>query len=133
MKYRKRSFAVVSVLFALLMSSSTETLNARDSDLDLLIFAAAQTANRQCMNTCRTRYRDCRSFKQIPLSECRGIYQDCARYTCSAGATDRPSWSGFPRLFDSDGGRSDQRCNCAILLCWRVQYRETGRLRMPNT
>jgi hypothetical protein len=94
MKCSKRSFAVVSVLFALLLSSSTGTLNARDSDL---IFAAAQTANQQCINTCRARYRDCRSLKQIPFPECRGIYQDCTRYTCSAGAADRPSWSGFPR------------------------------------
>ena len=44
MKCSKRSFAVVSVLFALLLSFSTGTLNARDADLDSLIFAAAQTA-----------------------------------------------------------------------------------------
>jgi hypothetical protein len=99
MKCRKRSFAVVSVLFALVLSfsTSTGTLNARDADLDSLIFAVAQTANQQCINTCRARYRDCRPLKQIPFSQCRGIYQDCTRYTCSAGVADRPSWSGFPR------------------------------------
>jgi hypothetical protein len=97
MKYSKRSFAVVSVLFVLLLSFSTGTLNARDADLDSLIFAAAQTANQQCIHSCRARYRDCRSLKQIPFAECRGIYQDCARYSCSAGAAGRPSWAGFPR------------------------------------
>ena len=97
MKCSKRSFAVVSVLFALLLSFSTGTLNARDADLHSLIFAAAQTANQQCINTCRARYRDCRSLKQIPFAECRGIYQDCTRYTCGAGPAGRSSWSGFPR------------------------------------
>jgi hypothetical protein len=97
MKYSKRSFAVVSVLFALLLSLGTGTLSARDADPDSLIFAAAQTANQQCINTCRARYHDCRTLKQIPFPECRGIYQDCTRYTCGAGAAHRPSWSGFPR------------------------------------
>jgi hypothetical protein len=97
MKSSKRSFAVVSVLFVLLLSFGRGTLNARDADLDSLIFAAAQTADQQCIRTCRARYHDCRSLKQIPLPECRGIYQDCTRYTCSAGAAGRPSWSGFPR------------------------------------
>jgi hypothetical protein len=97
MKCSKRSFAVVSVLFALLLSLSTGTLNARDADLASLSFAAAQTANRQCINTCRARYRDCLSLKQIPAFECRGIYQDCTRDTCNAGPAGRPSWPGFPR------------------------------------
>jgi hypothetical protein len=97
MKCSKRSSAVVSVLFALLLSFSTGTLNARDADLDSLVFVAAQTTNRQCIHTCRARYRDCRSLRQIPFSECRGIYQDCTRNTCSAGAAGRPTWSGFPR------------------------------------
>jgi hypothetical protein len=96
MKCRKRSFAV-SVLFALPLVFSTGTLNARDADLESLIFAAAQTANQQCINTCRARYRDCRSLKQIPFAECRGIYQDCTRYTCGAGPAGRSSWPGFPR------------------------------------
>jgi hypothetical protein len=97
MKCSKRPFAVVSVLFALLLSFSTETLHARDAELDSLIFAAAQTANPQCIHSCRARYRDCRSLKQIPFAECRGIYQDCTRNTCGAGAAGRPSWAGFPR------------------------------------
>jgi hypothetical protein len=58
MKCSKRSFAVVFVLFALLLSLSTGTLNARDADLASLTFAAAQTAKQQCINTCRARYRD---------------------------------------------------------------------------
>jgi hypothetical protein len=97
MKCSKQSFAVVSVLFALLLSLSAGTLDARDADLASLTFAAAQSANRQCTNSCRARYRDCLSLKQIPSSECRGIYQDCTRYTCGAGPAGRPSWSGFPR------------------------------------
>jgi hypothetical protein len=96
MQCSKRSFAVVAVLFALLLSSSTGTLDARDADLDSLIFAAARTANRQCINTCRARYRDCLHLKQIPSSECRGIYQDCIRNTCNAGPAGRASWPGFP-------------------------------------
>src|ERR1700746_438673 len=96
MKYIKQSFAVVSVLFAVLLSSNTETLNARDADLASLTFAAAQTAKQQCINTCRARYRDCLSLKQIPSSECRGIYQDCTRNTCNAGPAGRPFWPGFP-------------------------------------
>jgi hypothetical protein len=83
MKCRKRSFVVVSILFAVLLSSSLGTLNARDADLAPLTFAAAQTAKQQCKNTCRARYRDCRSLKQIPSSECRGVYQDCTR-RCNA-------------------------------------------------
>jgi len=95
MKCSKRSFAV-SVLFALLLLFGTATLNARDSDFESLIFATAQTANHQCINTCRARYRDCRSLKQIPFAECRGIYQDCTRFTCGTGPVGS-SWPGFPR------------------------------------
>ena len=97
MKCSKRSFAVVSVIFALLLSVSTGTLNARDVDFASLTFAAAQTANQQCTNTCRARYRDCLSLKQIPSSECRGIYQDCTRDNCNAGPAGQSSWSGFPK------------------------------------
>src|SRR5258708_19591837 len=75
MKYSKQSFAVVSVLFAELLSLSTGTLNARDADPASLTFTAAQTAKQQCINTCRARYRDCLSLKQIPSSDCPGIYQ----------------------------------------------------------
>jgi hypothetical protein len=84
MKCSKRSFAVVSVLFVVLLSLSQGTLNARDADLAPLTFAAAQTAKQQCINTCRARYRGCLSLKQIPSSECRGVYQDCTRLTCNA-------------------------------------------------
>ena len=90
MKCSKRSIAIVPVLFALLQLS-TGTLNARDADLTSLTFAAAQTTKRQCMKTCRARYRDCRSLKQIPSYECRGVYQDCTHFTCNArsGVLDR--------------------------------------------
>ena len=89
MKSSKRSFATVSVRFAVLLSLlslvvSTGTLNARDVDRTSLTFAAAQTAKQQCINTCRARYRSCLSLKQIPSSECRGVYQDCIRFTCNA-------------------------------------------------
>ena len=84
MKCSKRSFAVVSVLFPVLLSLNTGTLNARNADLASLTFAAAQTAKQQCINTCRARYRACLSLKQIPSSECRGVYQDCTRLTCNA-------------------------------------------------
>jgi len=90
MKCSNRSFGVVSVLFAVLLllslSSlvvSTGTLNARDADAASFTFAAAQTVKQQCRNTCRARYRDCLSLKQISSFECRGVYQDCTRYTCT--------------------------------------------------
>jgi hypothetical protein len=73
MKYSKRTFAVVSVLSALVLSLSTGTLNARDADLASLTFAAAQIAKQKRINACRPRYRDCLSLRQIPSSECRGI------------------------------------------------------------
>ena len=83
MKCSKRSFAVVSPLFAWLLSLSIGTLNARDADLASRTFAAAQTAKQKCINTCRARYRDCRHLNQVPSFECRGVYQDCTRYTCT--------------------------------------------------
>jgi hypothetical protein len=84
MKCNTRSFAVVSILLAVLLSSSTRTLNPRDADLASLTLAAAQTAKQQCVNVCRARYRDCFSLKQIPSFECRDTYQDCIRFTCNA-------------------------------------------------
>jgi hypothetical protein len=84
MKYSKRSFAIVSVLFAVLLSLSPGILNANDADLASFTLAAAQTAKQQCINICRARYRTCLSLKQIPSSECRGVYQDCNRFTCNA-------------------------------------------------
>jgi hypothetical protein len=84
MKCSKRLYAVVSVIFAVLLSLSPGTLNALDADLASFTFAAAQTAKQQCINVCRARYRACFSLKQIPSSECRGVYQDCIRFTCNA-------------------------------------------------
>jgi hypothetical protein len=83
MKRSKLSVAVVAVLSGHLMSLSAGTLNARDADLASQTFAAAQTTKQKCMNGCRARYRDCQSRNQIPSAECRGIYQDCTRYTCT--------------------------------------------------
>ena len=83
MKCSKRSFALVSALFALFLSLSAETLNARDADLASHTFAAAQTDKQKCMNACRARYRDCRRLNQVPSFECRSVYQDCTRYTCT--------------------------------------------------
>ena len=82
MKCIKRSFATIAVLTVLLSSSGD--LGARDVNLASFTLAAAQTAKQQCISTCRARYRDCRSLKQIPSFECRGVYRDCVRYTCSA-------------------------------------------------
>jgi hypothetical protein len=85
MKRIKRSFAVVPLLFAALLSvtTGTGTLNARDADLASRIFAAAQTAKQKCLNTCLARYRECRRLNQLPAFECRGVYQDCTRYACT--------------------------------------------------
>jgi hypothetical protein len=83
MKYSKRSFAVVSILFAALLSLNVETLNAPDANLGSRTFATVRTAKQQCANTCRARYRDCVHQKQIPSFECQYIYQDCTRYTCT--------------------------------------------------
>ena len=83
MKCSKRSFAVISALFTLFLSLSAGTLNARDADLASHTFAAAQTAKQKCINTCRVRYRDCRRLNQLPSFECKGVYQDCTRYTCT--------------------------------------------------
>ena len=69
MKCSKRSFAVVFLLFAVILSLSIGTLHARYADLASRTFAAAQTAKQQCTNTCRARYNDCRRLKQLPLSE----------------------------------------------------------------
>ena len=72
LKCSKRSFAVVSVLFALLLSLSAGTLNARDADLASHTFAAAQTAKQKCINTCRARYRDCRRREPVAIVRVSG-------------------------------------------------------------
>src|SRR5271169_3813433 len=68
-KSGKRSFAVVSILFAVLPSLSAGILDARDADFASRTFAAAQTAKQKCANTCRARYHDCQSRKEIPSVE----------------------------------------------------------------
>src|SRR5262245_19139115 len=83
MKCSKQSFAIVPVFFALFLLSSAETLNAHDADFVSQTFSAVQTAKQKCMNTCRARYRDYRRLKQLPSFECRNVYQDCTRYTCT--------------------------------------------------
>ena len=83
MKCSKRSFAFMFVLFALLLSLSAGKLNARDADLASHAFAAAQTAKQKCINTCRARYRECRSLKQMKSFECQNVYKDCTRLTCN--------------------------------------------------
>jgi hypothetical protein len=89
MKGDKRSFTVVSAFFAVLLSLSIGTLNARDADRNTIddvashTFATAQTAKQQCKNACRARYRDCLRLSQLPSFECRSVYQDCTRYSCT--------------------------------------------------
>jgi hypothetical protein len=83
MKCTKRSFALIGVLLAVPLSLSIGRLNARDADRASGALAAALTAKQQCIHTCRARYRDCRHLKQLPSFECRGVYQDCTRYTCT--------------------------------------------------
>jgi hypothetical protein len=82
MKCSKRSFAS-SPLFAVFLSLTIGTLNARDADLASHTFAAAQTAKQKCINTCSARYRDRRRLNQAPSLHCRDVYQDCTRYTCT--------------------------------------------------
>ena len=83
MKCTKRSFAVICVFLAVHLSLSIGSLNARGADHGSDTLARAQTAKQQCINTCRARYRDCRHLNQLPSFECRGIYQDCTRNTCT--------------------------------------------------
>ena len=81
MKFKKRFIAIAFTLLAGLFSLSAEPLYAGPASP---AFAAAQTAKQQCMDVCQARYRACFSLKQIPSSECRGVYQDCTRFTCNA-------------------------------------------------
>jgi hypothetical protein len=83
MKCTKRSFAVICVLLAVHLSLSIASLNARGADRGSDTLARAETAKQQCINTCRARYRDCRHLNQLPSFECRGVYQDCTRNTCT--------------------------------------------------
>jgi hypothetical protein len=83
MKRNRRSFAVICILLAVPLYLSIGSLNARDADGAASTLARAQTAKQQCINTCRARYHDCRHLNQRPSFECRGVYQDCTRYTCT--------------------------------------------------
>ena len=83
MKCSKRPIAVVALLFAVLVPLSSGPLKAGDADLAYRAFAASQTPKQQCISACRARYHDCRHLNQLPPSECRGIYQDCTRYSCT--------------------------------------------------
>lgn len=83
MKCTERSFTVLCIGVAVLLSLSIGELNARDADDATITLARAQTAKQQCINTCRARYRDCRRLNQLPSFECRGVYQDCTRYSCT--------------------------------------------------
>ena len=85
MKHSKRwsngvSRLLATVLALLSVVAGTASVDAHDPNL---AFAATPTV-KQCMNTCRARYRSCLSLKQIPAAECRGVYQDCGRLTCNA-------------------------------------------------
>jgi hypothetical protein len=81
MKCSKRLFAAVSLALVLLLSLSIGAPKARDADPRT--FASAQTVKRQCVNSCRAHYRDCRHLNQLPSFECRGVYRDCTRYACT--------------------------------------------------
>ena len=75
MKYGSRSLSLASISLAITLSS-WPTIEARASDAAIEV-AQAQGTGQQRVNTCRARYRDCRSRKQIPSFECKAIYQDC--------------------------------------------------------
>jgi hypothetical protein len=83
MKLYKMIVSVICILFAMPLSLSSGTANARDADLAFDTLAAAHTAKQQCINTCRARYHDCLRLKQLPSFECRGVYQDCTQYSCT--------------------------------------------------
>jgi hypothetical protein len=83
MKGSKRSIAVVAPVVAVLLSLSLGTVDARDADLASGTFAAARTSKGKCINACRARYRNCRRLSQAPSFQCRDVYQDCTRYSCT--------------------------------------------------
>jgi len=79
----KCSKGAVGAIVLVLASLGIGPLDAREAALASQIVAAAQKSNQQCLKACRARYRDCRHLKQLPLSECQGIYRDCTQYTCT--------------------------------------------------
>jgi len=67
---------IVSVLFARYLYSAI-VLGHSMPAMPLVTLAAAQTAKHQCMNTCRARYRDCRSSEPVTIVRGVGdVYQD---------------------------------------------------------
>jgi hypothetical protein len=82
-----RPFTSMNVAAVVLLAGIWPALSQDVTNLNVdpssRIFAAASTAKQQCINACRARYRDCRHLNQVPSFECRGIYQDCTRYTCT--------------------------------------------------
>jgi hypothetical protein len=74
--------AQIFAVLAVVLASSIAPSNAQES-ANTMTVAAAQSAKQQCLNLCRTRYRDCLFRKQIPSSECRGVYRDCSRIACT--------------------------------------------------
>ena len=75
------------VRFIMVISASTTGSWPQQDPLKAIrgthTLARPQTTKRQCMSTCRERYRDCRRLNQLPSFECRGVYQDCTRYACT--------------------------------------------------
>lgn len=83
MKRTNRPFAAaVTILLAAPLSWNAGA-SAGDAYLAPERLAAAQSPKKQCVNACRARYHDCLRLKQIPSFECRGVYQDCTRYSCT--------------------------------------------------
>lgn len=82
MKRTKHSSALMYLLVAVTPWLIFEKLHAGNADPTFNSFAAAQT-KKQCIAACRQRYRDCRRLNQLPSFECRDVYQDCTRYSCT--------------------------------------------------
>lgn len=70
------------LLSAMLVMAFVAPSHAQDREKPVGV-AAKQSAKQQCLNTCRVRYRDCLSLKQISSAQCRGVYQDCSRIVCN--------------------------------------------------
>ena len=84
MKSTKLKFAIVLVIFPWCCCHRVQKQTMRATPISLhLVSLLAQTVNKQCINTCRARYRDCRRLNRVPSFECRGVYQDCTRYACT--------------------------------------------------
>ena len=83
MKTTSRSFAAAVSIMLAIPAFSNVGASARDANPTPGRLLAAQTPKQQCVNACRARYRDCLRLNQIPSFECRGVYQDCTRYSCT--------------------------------------------------